>query len=123
ALWQTRRLLRQPRAGADQTAYVKDRARDLPAVFALGGLGLVFGAMDVVIFGMVADVTETGLYGAGSRYGLLVNVALLAGNAQMIRHLTKVAARVDMPEDLAALRRQVRMVRIGGTALMLGLID
>lgn len=122
ALWQLRPVLRQPPLDAAQTAYVADRARDMPAVFALGGIGLVFSTMDVVIFGILADPAQTGLYGAGSRYGMLVNVALLAGNAQMIRHLAKVAARDDTPADLAALRRQVRMVRLGGTALMAALI-
>lgn len=122
ALWQLRAVLRQPPLDTTQTAYVAERARDLPTVFALGGLGLVFGAMDVVIFGMLADPEQTGLYGAGSRYGMLVNVALLAGNAQMIRYLAKVAARDDAPADLSALRRQMRMVRTGSTALMAALI-
>ncbi|CAN0221722.1 unnamed protein product, partial [Chrysoparadoxa australica] len=126
ALWQLRNVLRQPPVDATQAAYVHERSRDLNVVFALGALGLVFGAMDVLIFGILADTAQTGLYGAGSRYGMLVNVALLAGNAQMVRHLAKVAAndgqntetQPDMDTDLDQLRRQVRMVRIGGTVLL-----
>ena len=125
ALWQLRAVLRQPPVNATQAAYVDDRSRDLNVVFALGALGLVFGAMDVVIFGILADAAQTGLYGAGSRYGMLVNVALLAGNAQMVRHLAKVAANdgqnTHMETELAQLRRQVRMVRIGSTVLLLAL--
>lgn len=75
-----------------------------------------------MIFGILADLAQTGLYGAGSRYGMLVNVALMAGNAQMIRHLAKVAAQDDTPASLFALRRYVRMVRVGSTALMIALI-
>ena len=122
ALWQLRAVLRQRPLDATQATYVAERAHDLPTVFALGGLGLLFGAMDVVIFGMLADPAQTGLYGAGSRYGMLVNVALLAGNAQMILHLAKVAARDSTPSDLAALRRQVRLVRFGSTALITTLV-
>jgi O-antigen/teichoic acid export membrane protein len=122
ALWQLRAVLRQRPLDAKQATYVAERARDLPTISALGGLGLLFGAMDVVIFGMLADPEQTGLYGAGSRYGMLVNVALLAGNAQMVRHLAKVAARDNTHSDLAALRRQVRMVRFGSTALITTLV-
>lgn len=128
ALWQIRDVLRQVPANATQAAYVAERARDLPTVFVLGGLALVFGAMDVLIFGILVDAAETGLYGAGSRYGMLVNVALLAGNAQMVRHLAKVAAGpaadagADSADDLRRLHRHVRMVRIAGTLLMLGLV-
>lgn len=122
ALWQLRAVLCQSPLDATQATYVAERAIDMHTVFALGGLGLVFGAMDVVIFGMLADQAQTGLYGAGSRYGMLVNVALLAGNAQMIRHLAKVAARGNTPSDLAALRRQVRVVRFGSTALITVLV-
>ena len=121
-LWQLRAALRQAQLDASRAAYVDDRSRDLNVVFALGALGLAFGSMDVVIFGMLADSVQTGLYGAGSRYGMLVNVALLAGNAQMVRHLAKVATDdgpgTSKSNDLCRLRRQVRMVRISSTILL-----
>lgn len=121
ALWLGRDVLRQDlRYDPDFTRYVTERGRDLRTVFVLGAMGLVFGAMDVVLFGLLEDAAETGVYGAGSRYGMLVNVALLAGNAQMIRQVAKVAAEDDTAA-LAQVRRQVRLVRIGSTALLVAL--
>lgn len=118
-------VLRRQALGADPTLapYVAERGRDLSTVFALGVLGLVFGAMDVVLFGLLNSAAETGLYGAGSRYGVLVNVALVAGNAQMVQPLAKVAARTDATgASLEHLRRQVRLVRLSGTALLVALV-
>ncbi len=124
--WLSRATLRQPR-GSTQTetfsTYVAERSADLNQVFALSALGLVFGAMDVVLFGLLADDAETGIYGAGSRFGMLINVALLAGNAQMVRHLAKVAAGTDPDgQSLALMRMQIRLVRLTGSALALLLI-
>lgn len=123
ALWLNRRTLYQdPGDDAELSAYVDERGRDLHTVFVLGALGLVFGAMDVVLFGLLEDNAETGVYGAGSRYGMIVNVALLAGNAQMVQHLAKVAARADASGDsLAQMRRQVWLVRVGSTTLLAAL--
>ena len=113
-------LWRQPLSADPRLApYVDERGRDLSTVFTLGALGLVFGSMDVVLFGLYSSAEETGLYGAGSRYGMLVNVALLAGNAQMVQHLAKVAAQTDATgASLELLRRQVRLVRLSGTTLL-----
>lgn len=123
-LWLNRETLRQHANGdADVAAYVRERARDLPTVFGLEALGLVFGAMDLVLFGLLESASETGIYGASSRYGMLVNVALLAGNAQMIRHLAKVAAGDDVGDSsLASMRRQIRLVRFSSTGLLLALL-
>ena len=120
----TASVLRRQALDADPTLapYVAERGRDLSTVFVLGALGLVFGAMDVVLFGLLSSAAETGLYGAGSRYGMLVNVALLAGNAQMVQHLAKVAAHSDATgANLEHLRRQVRLVRLSSTALLVAL--
>lgn len=123
-LWMARWALRQDtRSDASIAAYVRERARDLPTVFGLEALGLVFGAMDLVLFGLLENATETGIYGASSRFGMLVNVALLAGNAQMIRHIAKVAAGNDVGEvSLASMRRQIRLVRFSSTGLFLALL-
>lgn len=108
---------------AELTNYVAERGCDFWTVVLLGALALVFGAMDVVVFGIIENARETGIYGAGTRYGMLVNVALLAGNAQMVRHVAKVAADSDSSgKDWNELKRQLRMVRIGSTALSLVLV-
>ena len=122
SLWQARDVLRQDPGGDEGLkTYVDERGRDLFTVFFLGALVLVFGAMDIVFFGILEDATETGIYGAASRYGMLVNVALLAGNAQMVRHLARVAS-TDDAESMQQLRRQIRMVRLTSTGLLLALI-
>lgn len=122
SLWKARDVLRQdPRDDEGLKTYVAERGRDLFTVFVLGALVLVFGAMDMVFFGLVEDAAETGIYGAASRYGMLVNVALLAGNAQMVRHLARVAS-ADDADSLREMRHQVRVVRLSSTALLLALM-
>lgn len=122
SLWQARKVMRQdPEGDEGLEAYVAERGRDLFTVFVLGALVLVFGAMDIVFFGLLEDEAETGIYGAASRYGMLVNVALLAGNAQMVRHLARVAS-TDDTESWQQLRRQIRVVRLSSTGLLLTLI-
>lgn len=124
ALWQGRdALLRQNSHGdVELVTYVAERGRDLRTVFVLGAVGLVFGAMGAALLGLLEDASETGIFGTGSRYGMLVNVALLAGNAQMVQYLVKVAARTDASGDnLSQIRRQVRLVRVGSSALLAAL--
>ena len=126
-LWLGRSAISQrPVSDPELAGYVAERGRDLGALFVLGAIGLVFGTMDVVLFGLVADSAETGIYGAASRYGMLVNVALLAGNAQMVRQVAKIAANhdpsvVDVDEPITLIRRHVRLVRFSSTGLLLAL--
>ena len=123
ALALTSQTLRQdPIINPAIRAYVSERGRDLTTVFILGTVSLVFGAMDVLLFGLLEDPAETGIYGTGSRYGMLVNVALMAGNAQMMQNLAKVASQTDQEgRSLALLRAQVQMVRLSSSILLVAL--
>lgn len=127
SLWLGRTAMGQrPTSDPELAGYVAERGRDLGALFVLGAIGLVFGTMDVVLFGLVADSAETGIYGAASRYAMLVNVALLAGNAQMVRQVAKIAAGHDSggddgDEHRTLIRRHVRLVRISSTGLLIAL--
>ncbi|WP_417464356.1 hypothetical protein [Kordiimonas sp.] len=122
-LWHNRRNLRQM-PDTDEAAplysYVQGRSRDLKQVSILTCIGLVFGAMDIILFGLLSDPSETGIYGAGSRFGMLVNIALLAGNAQMVRHIARVAAQTDSDNQcLIAMKRQIKLVRIAASSMLL----
>ncbi len=119
-IWRLRATLRK--SVQDVTAissYVAERSRDLGTVFLLGFVGLLFGSMDVVLIGLITDAGTTGIYGAASRYGMLINVVLLAGNAQMVLHLARLASGFDEDgQSLLALRRLILMIRIASTLLL-----
>ena len=102
------------------SSYAKERSVDANSVILLSLIGTFFSSMDVVIFALVNDLEKTGVYGAASRYAMLINVAVLAGNAQMTLSVARVAASErERLSSIADLKNKVRLVRFAVTGLLL----
>jgi O-antigen/teichoic acid export membrane protein len=107
---------------ADVASYVARRSADLKSLMLLNATGLVVNSTDVVLFGLLNDLAATGVYGAAGRFAKLVNVALLSGSAQMVQLVAGVAENgTGDAESLALLRKQVRLVRLAATGLLVAL--
>jgi O-antigen/teichoic acid export membrane protein len=100
--------------------YTASRSGDSSQIFILNVLGVLFANIDILIFGLLYDNLQTGVYGAASRFAMLINVAILAGNAQMVQTVARVAANgSDDRHNVALLKNQVRLVRVSVTGLLI----
>lgn len=111
-----------PRDRVKLEDYVANRGRDMRTLVLLNVTGLVVSSIDIILFGLLYDQAETGAYGAASRFAMLINVALLAGNAQMVLQVARVADKgKDDVVSVEQLRKQVKLVRIMATSLLAAL--
>lgn len=98
--------------------YTANRSADSYQIIILNVIGVLSSGVDIILFGLLYDNAQTGVYGAASRFAMLINIAILAGNAQMVQTLARVAENGhDDHHNIAILKKQVRLVRLSVTGL------
>lgn len=104
---------------AEIKKYTANRSGDSYQIIILNLIGVLSSGTDILLFGLLYDNAQTGVYGAASRFAMLINVAILAGNAQMVQTLARVAENgCDDHNNVAVLKKQVLLVRLSVTGLL-----